>query len=73
MSFPDFIEWCFLGVISGGVVVLWQVKETISGLNTRIEILIEKHEHHRDTIEDHELRLRMVEGFERNKKSSSGF
>lgn len=61
MEFSQFMEWAFLGLCSGGVYILWQMKESITSLNTKIEVLIEKHEQARDDIDDHEERLRHLE------------
>lgn len=61
LSFHGFIEWAFLGVVSGGVYILWQMKESVSSLNTRIEVLIQQHKESRKDIDDHESRLRQLE------------
>lgn len=61
MSFSQFQEWAFLGIISGGVLILWQMKESVNALNSKIEILIVQHEQARKDIEDHEGRLRHLE------------
>jgi len=61
MQFANFIEWAFLGVVSGGVYILWQMKESVSDLNTKIEVLIQQHEESRKDIDDNEDRLRELE------------
>lgn len=61
MDFSKFMEWGFLGLVSSGVYILWQMKESVSTLNGKIEVLIEKHEQAREDIKDHELRIRMIE------------
>lgn len=61
MSFAAFMEWAFLGVTTGGVYILWQMKESVSSLNTKIEVLIQQHEESRKDIDDHESRLRQLE------------
>lgn len=61
MQFSEFIQWSFLGVVSGGVYILWQMKESVSSLNTKIEVLIQQHEESRKDIDDHESRLRQLE------------
>lgn len=61
MNFNLFIEWAFLGVVTGGVYILWQMKESLTHLNTKIEVLIEQHEQSRKDIDDHEERLRYLE------------
>lgn len=61
MQFTAFIEWAFLGLVGGGVYILWQMKESMSDLNAKIEILIVKHELAEIKIRDHEDRLRELE------------
>lgn len=61
MAFPEFMQWAFLGLVTGGVYVLWQMKESVSDLNSKIEVLIVRHEKAEQTIEDHEDRLRKIE------------
>lgn len=61
MQFANFMEWAFLGLTSGGVYILWQMKESMSQLNSKIEVLIEKHEQAREDIDDHESRIRYLE------------
>lgn len=61
MQFSEFIQWSFLGVVTGGVYILWQMKESVSSLNTKIEVLIQQHEESRKDIDDHESRLRQLE------------
>jgi hypothetical protein len=61
MNFHGFIEWAFLGVVSGGVYILWQMKESLGKLNTKIEVLIAQHEESREDIDDHEDRIRQLE------------
>lgn len=62
MQFNAFIEWAFLGLVGSGVVILWQMKESMATLNSKIEILIVKHESARKDIDDHEDRIRNLEG-----------
>ena len=61
MQFGAFIEWAFLGLVGSGVVILWQMKESMATLNSKIEILIVKHESARKDIDDHEYRIRNLE------------
>lgn len=61
MTFTGFIEWAFLAVVSGGVYILWQMKESLTSLNTKIEVLIVQHETAREDIDDHETRIRELE------------
>lgn len=61
MIFTEFMEWAFLGVVTGGVYILWQMKESLTHLNTKIEVLITQHEQSRKDIDDHEERIRSLE------------
>lgn len=61
MDFPHFVEWCFLGICSAGVYIMWQMKESMQEINTKIEVLIIQHENTRDDVEDHESRIRRLE------------
>jgi hypothetical protein len=61
MIFSDFVSWAFLGITTGGVYILWQMKESVSSLNTKIEVLIVQHEETKLDIKDHENRLRNLE------------
>ena len=61
MIFTEFMEWAFLGVVTGGVYILWQMKESLTNLNTKIEVLITQHEQSRKDIDDHEERIRSLE------------
>ena len=61
MDFSNFIEWAFLGVTTGGVWILWEMKKSVDGLNVKIAVLISQHEQSRSDIDDHELRLRQLE------------
>lgn len=61
MQFTSFIEWAFLGVTSGGVFILWQMKENISSLNAKIEVVIVTLGHTENKVNDHEDRLRNLE------------
>lgn len=61
MQLTQFIEWGFLGLVSGGVVILWQMKESLVHLNSKIEVLIVQHENLKNNVDDHEDRLRELE------------
>lgn len=61
MNFSQFLEWGFLGLISGGVIILWQMKESLVHLNSKIEVLIVQHENLKNNVDDHEGRLRQLE------------
>jgi pyrimidine operon attenuation protein/uracil phosphoribosyltransferase len=61
LTFSAFLEWAFLGVVTGGVYILWQMKESVNHLNSKIEVLIVQHEMARKDLDDHEIRLRELE------------
>ena len=61
MEFPNFVQWAFLGLVSGGVFIMWQLKESVSSLNGKIEVLIVQHEQAKNDISDHETRIRSIE------------
>jgi len=61
MNFSTFLEWVFLAVVSGGVYVLWLMKEDLTKLNTKIEVLISEHLESKEKIKDHENRIRELE------------
>lgn len=61
MNFSEFMEWGFLGLISSGVYILWLMKESLSTLNTKIEVLVTQHENARQDLSDHESRIRVLE------------
>lgn len=54
MEFTKFIDWAFLGLISGGMVFLISflkgLGDGISLLNTQIAVIIERVEHHERRI-----------------------
>ena len=61
MDFNAFIEWAFLGVVTGGVYVLWQIKGSVEKLNIKIAVLVTEHTQAKETIDDHESRIRDLE------------
>jgi hypothetical protein len=61
MQFSEFIQWSFLGLVSAGVYIMWQMKESMTTLNNKIEVLIVKHELADLRINDHESRIRDME------------
>lgn len=74
MAFSAFVEWAFLGFLSGVLFIFWdmknslsQMKESVIELNGKIVLLIEKDEQARVDIDDHEDRLRILENNIRRK------
>lgn len=61
VNFEGFVSWAFLGLVGGGVAILWQMKEGLNSLNTKIAVLIEQHDKARKDIDDHEDRIRELE------------
>ena len=61
MDFSRFMEWGFLGLVSSGVYILWLMKENLSMLNTKIEVLVTQHEDAKQNLHDHESRIRVLE------------
>lgn len=51
MDFNAFKEWAFLGMLSGGVIILWQMKNEMSELNTKIALIIQRTDNHEKRIE----------------------
>lgn len=61
LNFSEFVQWAFLALVSGGVYILWQMKESISSLNTKMEVLIVRQEKLDLGQDDHEKRIRNLE------------
>lgn len=61
MQFSQFMEWAFLGLLTCGIYILWDMKRTISDLNMHVVVIIEKVSRHEREIEDHDKRLRDIE------------
>lgn len=61
MRFHKFIEWGFLGLLASGVGILWQMKENLSQLNTKIEVLVITQMQTAKEVSDHEFRIRKIE------------
>lgn len=61
MQFSQFVEWGFLGLLTCGIYILWDMKRTIADLNTHIVVIIEKVSRHEKEIESHDARIRDIE------------
>lgn len=61
MEFNEFIQWAFLGVVTGGVWILYQMKSTMNELNIKLAVFVERLEHHQEKIDGMEFRLREIE------------
>lgn len=54
MTFDQFIQWAFLGLLSGSVYILWQLKESVAELNTKIAVVIQR-------LDSHDQRIKFLE------------
>jgi len=65
MQFTGFVEWVFLGVISGGIIllvaILNEVRISITTLNQKIAMIMEKTIWHEKALDKHEDRLTKLE------------
>lgn len=61
LNFDKFKEWALLGLLSGGVFILWQMKSSVEELNIKIAVLIKEQELSKGEIDDHESRIRQLE------------
>lgn len=63
MNFNQFIEWAFLGLMSGGVFILWRMNISISELNSKIGVILERTDRHENQLDKHDQRIRDLELF----------
>jgi len=61
VDFNNFISTAFLGLLSGGVYILWEMKNSIATLDNKIGIIIAKSEQASHDLLDHESRIRVLE------------
>jgi len=61
VEFNEFIQWAFLGVVTGGVWILYQMKSSMNELNTNLAVIVERLEHHQEKLQGIEVRLRDIE------------
>jgi len=54
MTFSSFMEWAFLGMLAGGVTILWQMKNSMQEMNVKLAVILER-------IDGHEKRLTRLE------------
>jgi hypothetical protein len=57
MDFNAFKEWAFLGLLSGGVYILYTLKQAIDDLNIKMAVIIEKTGNHERRIENLENKI----------------
>lgn len=51
MDFLAFKDWTLLGLLTGGVYILWQLKASVDQLNVQIAVVIERMNNHEKRIE----------------------
>lgn len=51
MDFLAFKDWVLLGLLSGGVYILWQLKDSVQQLNVQIAVVIERMNNHEKRLE----------------------
>ncbi len=57
MDFAAFKDWVFLGLLSGGVWILYALKGSVDQLNVQIAVVIERmnnHENRLDKLEENQ-------------------
>lgn len=52
MDFTAFKDWVFLGLLSGGVGILYSLKNGIEALNIKMAVIIERTSNHEKRIEN---------------------
>ena len=57
MDFTAFMQWCFLGLVSAGVAILYRMKDSMNELNTKLAVFVERLEHHQEKLERLEIRF----------------
>lgn len=64
-DFPQFTQWAFELIVSGGIVygvsVLGGLKKSIEELNVKMAEVIARMTHHEKTIDKHDERLSKIE------------
>ena len=56
------VELLIVPIVAYGVIILSDMRKTIDELNTRVAVLLTENSVAKDTIKDHELRIRVLEG-----------
>jgi len=52
MDFNAFKEWVFLGLLAGGVGILYTLKQSVEELNIKMAVIIERMSNHEKRIEN---------------------
>jgi hypothetical protein len=50
------MEWAFLGIVAGGVGILWKIYDSLNQLNVKIAVVITRMDSHEDRISKLESR-----------------
>lgn len=61
MEFNALKDWVFLGILTCGVYILWDLKKSMENLNEKIATIIEKTLWHEKAIEEHSERIKLLE------------
>lgn len=65
MLWPEFIDWTFKAIISGGLIIgvniINRLTTSVESLNVKIAVLIERTENHAKVIEKHDERISEIE------------
>ena len=65
MQFPDFVQWCFYGLMGGsvvyGVTILAHLKNSIDTLNEKIAVVIEKTSWHEKILDRHSAAIEQLQ------------
>lgn len=67
LSFDKFKEWALIGLLTGGVTILWDMNRNMAELNTKIAVIIRDQETSKAVNLDHEIRIRDLE-YKKSKK-----
>lgn len=64
-EFPAFVYWAFLSILSGAAILttkfLFDMKENIGSLNSKMAVILEKITYHEKEIQRHEDRIKELE------------
>ena len=61
MEFSAFIQWGFLGLLSGAVAILYKMAQSMNELNIKLAVFVERVDNHQDQLSKIETRLESIE------------
>lgn len=61
MTFAEFQQWAFLGIVTYGTYVLREMNKNMASLNEKVAVLMAGHEESGKKFDDHESRIRTLE------------